>query len=605
MAPPRSRRAPPGTLTASAVKKLRVSHLQAECRSRGLSAAGNRADLIERLRPFFGQPPPRPQPPSRSRRSTNQPRDPSPGSSREDDEHHGDVEPRNLFRSSSPSASASSDPSDSGGDDPPPEDPDAGPAFERSLDDDQWSALSDDSSIPDDDPYASDDSRRASSSAPRRPRSRERDRSRPRPRQASPPPRSRSDDRGRRHTQARPGRSTDRGRARRQRSPDRSGRAADHFDRPVDRRPRDKHRRHSSGRDPPRSFPVPPAKTFSGAPEHVEVVFLDNNPRAFGMRVCLAMETSGSARLAAPLPVAEVRRYEDQRLQLQARFSNLAAVPPLVDALLLLDDAVSWAAAYFRDTAAAASSKRLARVADRRLQQSKGLDDGARKVKEMASALAGPDVAVQGTYLKWAIAGILGFSTSSETEKILKEARQTHPRHVPAPAPPAYYASPPPPYAAYAPPPADPRTFMTPPRAAPPPVAQPPPPPPAPLPPPPPPPPVGGPPAFVPPAPARGRGIGRVVPACMSVIGTNVPYAINSAGKSCYLCGQQGHLAFSCYLSAPVRLGEPFHLWSSNTDISKACASLWIDYLARHQITGNPDPSNTTPLPDFAAVARG
>jgi hypothetical protein len=102
----------------------------------------------------------------------------------------------------------------------------------------------------------------------------------------------------------------------------------------------------------------------------------------------------------------------------------------------------------------------------------------------------------------------------------------------------------------------------------------------------------------------------------MSVIGTNVPYAINSAGKSCYLCGQHGHLAFSCYMSAPVRLGEPFpgwtaegnkipHLWATNTDISRACAELWIDYLARHQILGNPDPSNTTPPPDFAAVARG
>ncbi len=154
-----------------------------------------------------------------------------------------------------------------------------------------------------------------------------------------------------------------------------------------------------------------------------------------------------------------------------------------MDALLLFDDAVSWAAAYFRDTAAEASYDCLTKVAQRRLQQSKGLDDGARKMKEMASALAGPDVAVQSTYLKWAIAGILGFTTSSETEKILKEARQTKAHTDPAqqsqpvyytpPRPPPSYGQPP-----YASPPVDPQRYQPPPRAPPPPVAPPPAPPP-------------------------------------------------------------------------------------------------------------------------------
>jgi hypothetical protein len=93
-----------------------------------------------------------------------------------------------------------------------------------------------------------------------------------------------------------------------------------------------------------------------------------------------------------------------------------------------------------------------------------------------------------------------------------------------------------------------------------------------------------------------------------------VPNAIDSTTKACYLCGRTGHLAYSCYLSAPVRLGEPFpgwtnlgtkipELWTSPTDISPACARLWLDYLSRRQISGNPDSTGRFPLPDFNAVA--
>jgi hypothetical protein len=409
---------------------------------------------------------------------------------------------------------------------------------------------------------------------------------------------------------------------------DRPDRPANRFGRSTDRHLQYDHQDRQPNYPPAYGGPPPVLQYVSNAqpdpnraaPEKAVVVFLDNNPRAFGMRVRLAMGTS--TRLVAPLPPAEVRHYEDQRLLLQARFSNLPQVPQFVDVLLLFDDVVSWAAAYFRDTATGASLQGYGRVAQRRLQQSKGLDDGARKVKEMASALAGPDTAVKSTYLKWAIAGILGFTTSSETEKILKEARMARrPPDPPAPPAPAYYTPPrtyqPPPYQAqpyqYQAPPHDPRR---PPPAQLPPPAYPPPPQPAPRPPPQhfaqQPPSAGQP----PPAPARNRGIGRVIPGCMSVIGTNVPYAMNSAGKTCYLCGQLSHLAFSCYLSAPVRLGEPFpgwtaegtkvpHLWANNTDITKECAELWIDYINRHRIAGNPDPTELSPLPDFAAVARG
>eukprot|EP00961_Rhodomonas_salina_P104601 1408409-Rhodomonas_salina.1 len=96
-----------------------------------------------------------------------------------------------------------------------------------------------------------------------------------------------------------------------------------------------------------------------------------------------------------------------------------------------------------------------------------------------------------------------------------------------------------------------------------------------------PPPPAIGPPAMGPPpgptaalpqqalAPARNRSIGLVVPACIAVIGANVPNALNTLARSCYLCGAggptmqgtQGHLAFSCMFNAQGRLGEPFPGW--------------------------------------------
>ena len=97
MAPPRSRRAAPGTLTASATQRMRISYLQNECRTRNLSAAGNRADLIERLRPFFGQPPPR-RPEARAPLRPRRPPDPDhssdPGSDGEDGADNPEVRPR-------------------------------------------------------------------------------------------------------------------------------------------------------------------------------------------------------------------------------------------------------------------------------------------------------------------------------------------------------------------------------------------------------------------------------------------------------------------------------------------------------------------------------
>ncbi len=97
MAPPRSRRTAPGTLTASAEQRMRISYLQNECSTHSLSAAGNRADLIEHLRPFFGQPPPRRSgaraPPS-PRRLPDPDHSSVPGSDKEDDTGDHDIHPR-------------------------------------------------------------------------------------------------------------------------------------------------------------------------------------------------------------------------------------------------------------------------------------------------------------------------------------------------------------------------------------------------------------------------------------------------------------------------------------------------------------------------------
>eukprot|EP00961_Rhodomonas_salina_P198947 2683664-Rhodomonas_salina.1 len=100
----------------------------------------------------------------------------------------------------------------------------------------------------------------------------------------------------------------------------------------------------------------------------------------------------------------------------------------------------------------------------------------------------------------------------------------------------------------------------------------------------------------------------------MSIIGANIPNAINLTGKTCYLCSGTSHLASACVLSAPVRIGEPFPGWTAQgvkkpecwlnaTDITPACAGKWIDYLQRHGIVTNPDPTNTLPSPDFATLA--
>ncbi len=107
---------------------------------------------------------------------------------------------------------------------------------------------------------------------------------------------------------------------------------------------------------------------------------------------------------------------------------------------------------------------------------------------------------------------------------------------------------------------------------------------------------------------------GKVVPACAEVVGANVPNAIDSSTKACYLCCRAGHLAFSCFLSSPVRLGKQFpgwtsqgtkvpELWSSPTDITPACTKLWIEFLHHCQISCNPDASWRFPLPDFHVVA--
>ena len=115
------------------------------------------------------------------------------------------------------------------------------------------------------------------------------------------------------------------------------------------------------------------------------------------------------------------------------------------------------------------------------------------------------------------------------------------------------------------------------------------------------------------PHPVTNRGIGRVIPACQSVIGTNVPGAINTTGKSCYLCGEFNHLAFSCVRHAPRRIGAPFPGWDANgqkiptswtspTTISRACGHEWVTYLRHYNINGNPDSTGIRPPPNFAAV---
>jgi hypothetical protein len=302
---------------------------------------------------------------------------------------------------------------------------------------------------------------------------------------------------------------------------------------------------------------------------------------------------------ALALSTLELRALEDRRIQLQSELTRVSNSHSLADALVLFDDTVTFASTFLRDAASQASAISRFSVSDRRLRQSRALDEAAREIKRVAQLLGAADMRVRTTYLLWAVTGILGFTANEEVSGIIKEAQRGQPLLTPNPPPslarqPASYPAPlalqfsplaPPPQPSPAPPPPPPQ-----------------------LPPPPP------PPGLIPSAPTRGRGIGKVVPACMEVIGANVPNAIDSSTKSCYLCSRTGHLAFSCYLSAPVRLGEPFpgwtaqgtkvpDLWSSPTDITPACAKLWIDFLTRRQISGNPDASGRFPLPDFHAVA--
>jgi hypothetical protein len=309
---------------------------------------------------------------------------------------------------------------------------------------------------------------------------------------------------------------------------------------------------------------------------------------------------SGHPDPALALSANDIRALEDRRIQLQSELSRVTASQTLADALVLFDDTVAFAASFLRDAAAQAATVSRMSVASRRLQQGRALDDAAREIKRMANMLSASNPRIRTTYLLWAVTGILGFTASDEVTSIIREAQRSHPYTTPPSGavgrPPLPY--PPPQVLQFSPvaPPPPPPAFHAPP--PPPPV------------PPPPPPPQGQ----IPLLPARNRGIGKVVPACAEVIGANVPNAIDSSTKVCYLCGRTGHLAFSCFLSAPVRLGEPLpgwttqgtkvqELWSSPTDITPACAKLWIDFLNRRQISGNPDASGRFPLPDFHAVA--
>jgi hypothetical protein len=61
MAPPRRRRVPPDAAPApSRLQKMRVGELQKACQDRGLSAAGNKADLVRRILAFHSAASPSP-----------------------------------------------------------------------------------------------------------------------------------------------------------------------------------------------------------------------------------------------------------------------------------------------------------------------------------------------------------------------------------------------------------------------------------------------------------------------------------------------------------------------------------------------------------------
>ncbi len=316
------------------------------------------------------------------------------------------------------------------------------------------------------------------------------------------------------------------------------------------------------------------------------------------------------------LSIGDCRALEEKRIQLQLELTRVSASHTLADVLSLFDDTFAFASTFFRDAASQAATVAHSTVSRRRLGQSRALDDAAREIKRMAQVLGAVDPRVRTTYLLVTITGMLGFTASDEVAGIIKEAQRGRPpppnpaRHPPLPSPQALFYSPQAPPAAQfyqpqAPPAPQPQAPLFQPQALPAPPA------PAPLPP----PPLPAPnPAGRGNEPGRNRGIGKVIPGCTETIGANVPNAVDASTKSCYLCSRTGHLAYSCYLSAPVRLHEPFpgwtangtkvqELWSSPTNITPACAKLWIDYLRRHQIVGNPDSLGRYPLPDFAAVA--
>ena len=361
-----------------------------------------------------------------------------------------------------------------------------------------------------------------------------------------------------------------------------------------------------------------------------------NNPREFGTSVRTSLATGPDPRIA--LPDIESKRFEERRLKLQQRHTAASSrAPPVHSDVIyyLFEDTITLATDYYRECATVASNQGAHHVARLRLAQSKALAEASECIKTTAGLVAGDDCGIRTIYLRWATSGILGYADGSEVNRIIKEAHASlfstptgHPTsaHRLLPSPQTLFHSPrqdtgrdvvatygyvggvrdsvtitrPP---AYAPPPALPIATSAPPIYAPAPPPAPEPPTPAPAPPP-----------AANPAPSRGRGIGKVIPSCVAVVGANVPGAMNSSGRVCYLCNQASHLAFSCYMSAAVRLGEPFpgwtadgrkipELWINNTDISPQCARLWVSFLQRHQISGNPDPTNLQPLPNFAAVA--
>ncbi len=360
------------------------------------------------------------------------------------------------------------------------------------------------------------------------------------------------------------------------------------------------------GAPPPSRSPSPHAHSlWRSAPDTIPIVFL-NDPFQLGERVRAAFR---HRELHLALPPDDQRAFEAQRAAFQARHNALLAAPAdLAAASSLFDETMAWASAFFRDAAIQAGIEGDHEVSRNRLRQAKALDEQAKALKANAALIAGSNTSVHFVFLRRCVMHILGYASSREMDSILKEAAR-----VARPTPPAFTTSArPTPPVFFAPAPRLPAPPLPPPGSQHPPG-------PPPLPPPP-----GPPPPLpstdqrpIPPFPTRGRGIGMVVPACATIIGANVPNAItHPPSRMCFNCMRSTppHMAYSCPFVAQQRFGEPFpgwtaqgekipDLWTSATDISPTCARLWMQFIERHQIRGNPDPLGRLPLPDFASVA--